>query len=121
MATVRDIYSIIGGDIIDSRDLIKWLDKEYEEDDPDNDPSDVAIADEILRLADEGIEDWEYGAQLIRENYFQEYAQELAEDIGAIDPNASWPLSYIDWEAASHALAQDYTMVEFMGQSYYVR
>src|SRR5690349_10800114 len=101
-------------EILDSRDLIEWLD-DYEEDDPDNDPSDIAIADEIIRLRNEGIVDWEYGATLIRDDYFTEYAQELAEDIGAVDPNASWPLSYIDWGAAANALKQDYMDVSFLG------
>lgn len=30
-------------------------------------------------------------ATLIRESYFEDYAQQLAEDIGAIDRNLGWP------------------------------
>ncbi len=112
--------TVTASEIIDSRDLLEFLEA-YDEDDPDNDPDDVAIADEIIRLSNEGIEDWQYGATLIREDYFKEYAQELAEDIGAIDRNASWPLTYIDWDAAAAALMQDYTSVSFLGYDYQVR
>lgn len=69
----------------------------------------------------EGATDWMYGACFIREEYFEEYAQQLAEDIGTITPAASWPLTYIDWKAAAHALAQDYSSVSFLGYDYYVR
>lgn len=104
---------------LDSRDLDEWLEA-YDED-ADNDPSDVVIADEIIRLRNEGITDWEYGAALIHEGYFTEYAQEFASDIGAVNDDHGWPLSYIDWDAASEALKQDYTEVSFLGATYYVR
>jgi hypothetical protein len=66
-------------------------------------------------------EDWEYGAILIRDTYFQEYAQDLAEDIGAIDSNASWPNTCIDWEQATRELQMDYTSASFDGIDYWVR
>jgi len=65
--------------------------------------------------------DWKYGTTLIRDDYFESYARDLAEDIGAIDRNAAWPLSYIDWPAAADALKQDYTSVDFDGVTYWVR
>lgn len=58
---------------------------------------------------------------LIREDYFEDYARELAEDIGAIDPDARWPLGCIDWTRAAHELAADYTVVTVDGHDYYVR
>lgn len=64
--------------------------------------------------------DWRYGAALIRDSYFEQYAMELAEDIGAIDHDAKWPLNYIDWEAAAEALKTDYTSVEFDGETYWI-
>lgn len=48
-------------------------------------------------------------------------AQELADDIGAIDSNAKWPLNHIDWEAAAEELKMDYTEVNFNGTTYYIR
>jgi hypothetical protein len=44
-----------------------------------------------------------------------------AEDIGAIGSDASWPLYCIDWKQAARDLQMDYSAVEFMGQTYYVR
>ena len=38
----------------------------------------------------------------------EDMAQELAESIGAIDENASWPMSCIDWEQAARELMFDY-------------
>lgn len=99
-------------DVLDSRDLI-----EYAEDE-DSDPDIVA---QINELAEIGLEDWEYGAQLIRYDYFESYAQELAEDIGAIPTELDWPLYCIDWEKAADALQMDYTSVEFLGVDYLAR
>lgn len=65
--------------------------------------------------------DWEYGETLIRDSYFQTYAQELAEDIGAIDRNAKWPTNCIDWEQAARELQMDYTALDFDGVTYWVR
>lgn len=129
-----DAHTRLTGDVIDSRDLIERLNElEALEDslDPTKDPeasgggsldeNEREELDELRALADAGIEDWECGVTLIRENYFEEYAQELAEDVGAIDPNASWPLTYIDWEAAANALKQDYIDVQYDGSTYFVR
>jgi len=69
----------------------------------------------------EGSPDWKYGETLIRNSYFQEYAQELAEDIGAVGRNAQWPNAYIDWEEAADALKQDYISVNFGDVEYWIR
>lgn len=76
-----------------------------------------ALADEAERYAD----DWRYGVTLIRDSYFEEYAEELAEDIGAIPADAAWPCTCIDWAQAARELKQDYTEVYFDGVSYWVR
>ena len=65
--------------------------------------------------------DWEHGATLIRETYFEEYARQLADDIGAIDANATWPANCIDWERAADELQQDYTSVDYDGEEYLIR
>lgn len=71
-----------------------------------------------------GDEQWEgdwYPVTLIRESYFVDYAQELAEDIGVINKDAKWPNNCIDWERAARELRMDYTEVEFNGVSYLTR
>lgn len=64
--------------------------------------------------------DW-YPVTLIRESYFKDYAQELAEDIGAIPADAGWPARCIDWDQAARELRMDYTSVEFDGVTYWTR
>jgi len=143
---VSHIIPSSSDDVIDSREVIARIaeleairdglesDRADAESDPEIggvDPRDFQMdemdADELkalLALRDEAAgysPDWKYGATLIRDSYFEDYARELAEDTGAINRNADWPLSYIDWPAAADALKQDYTSVEFDGVTYWVR
>jgi antirestriction protein len=57
----------------------------------------------------------------IPEDEFEDYARELAEDIGALPKDAKWPANHIDWNAAAEELRQDYRSVEFDGVTYLVR
>lgn len=66
-------------------------------------------------------EDFLYGATLIRESDFKEYAQQFADEIGAVDFDGSWPNSCIDWDQAARELAMDYTLITYQGIDYYVR
>lgn len=82
--------------------------------------------DELLaleKLAGEGdtLADWKYGETLVRESYFETYAQELADDIGAINRDATWPNDCIDWGRAARELLMDYTSLDFDGVTYYAR
>lgn len=111
--------------ILDSRDLEKEAeDLRERRDDPDlNDPLDEeeeCRLEAIEALADMGIPDWAYGAQLIHEDSFEDYARDYAESIGAIEEDGRWPTYHIDWEAAANDLKQDFTEVEFDGSTYYV-
>lgn len=115
-------------DTIDSRDIIERiseLELELEDDslDAENRQEVQGELDTLKKIADdcEGYGDWKYGATLIRDSYFEEYAQHLAEDTGAISRDATWPNNYIDWEAASDALKEDYMEVDFDGVSYWMR
>ena len=65
--------------------------------------------------------DWHYGETIIHEDYFVAYAEQLADDIGAINKEAEWPLTHIDWEAAADELKMDYSVVGFNGFNYYIR
>jgi hypothetical protein len=64
--------------------------------------------------------DW-YPLTLIRESYFEDYAQELAEDIGAVNRDATWPNNCIDWEQAARELRMDYTSTQIDGVTYFYR
>ena len=78
---------------------------------------------QLKELADEGegFGDWEYGVTLVHCSYFQDYAQQLAEDIGAIDRTLGWPACHIDWEAAAESLKMDYSAVTFGHNTYWGR
>ena len=62
--------------------------------------------------------DW-YPLTLIRDSYFKDYAQELAEEIDAIPNNAQWPCTCIDWEQAAQELRMDYSSTEYDGVTYW--
>ena len=111
-----------GEDIIDSREVIARIDYLSDEDYERNEDEDAELV-ALKALADEASSapDWEYGETLIRDSYFVTYAQELADDIGAVDANASWPMSHIDWEGAARDLRMDYTSVDFDGVTYWIR
>jgi len=79
--------------------------------------------DELLELESEiGSleENARNGVYFIDEDYFVEYAKELAYDIGVVSDDLSWPATHIDWDAAADELRMDYTEVEFDGNSYLV-
>ena len=115
-------------DVIDSRDVIArieelkaLIDIAAEEGRGDLDLDDELEALKGLADEAEGSPDWEYGEALIRDSYFEAYAQELAEDIGAVSSDQSWPNYCIDWERAARDLQVDYFTVEFDGATYWIR
>ena len=52
---------------------------------------------------------------------FREYAQNLAEDVGAINKDNNWPVYCIDWDRATDELKMDYSSVEVGGIEYWFR
>ncbi len=71
-----------------------------------------------------GDEQWEgnwYPITLIRDSYFEEYAQELAEDCGMVPANAQWPNNCIDWEQAARELQHDYSSIDIGEVTYWTR
>lgn len=113
-------------DVIDSRDVIEAIEALNLLVDNDTSLTDSETEElaALVALHDEGsdsISDWSYGEQLIRDSYFEEYAQQLAEEIGAIDDNAVWPQTCIDWEQAARELRYDYTSLDFDGITYWAR
>lgn len=93
---------------------------------PDEEPAELSMLDGILsELAGYGGDeefdgDW-YPVTLVHDGYFQEYAQELAEDCGMVDTSASWPMNCIDWEQAARDLQMDYNSIEICGATYWYR
>lgn len=132
-------------DVIDSRDVIARIeelqsafDNAQEEHAGDletmEDGKEIYLADDFnsndyeelrslqsLASEAEGCADWKYGETLIRDSCFEDWARELAEDIGLIKSDVAWPYTCIDWERAARELQMDYTSVEFNGVTYWIR
>lgn len=93
--------------------------KELEEWDSDDDGQELkslkALEDDCTSS------EWSSGLTLIHEDHFEDYAQELARDIGAINDQMSWPCNCIDWGQAAKELQSDYSVTQFGDQSYYYR
>lgn len=84
----------------------------------------VAEYEQLKALDDAGssyADDWQYGETLIADSYFEDYAEQLAKDLGMIKEGAAWPSNCIDWEAAADQLKIDYTAIEFRGRTFWVR
>ena len=106
-------------DHIDTRDVLKLI--EEWEDDPDY-ADQVASLKKLIELVEDYAEDSaQDGVFLIQDSCFEEYAQELAEDIGAINKSSQWPNYCIDWEWAARELQIDYSSTEWEGVTYWFR
>lgn len=120
----------LSADLIDVRDIIARV--EELEAEQSSDPMAFDNGDELdtltTILADlqgmGGDEQWRgnwYPITLIRDSYFRTYAEELADDIGAIPRDAGWPMNCIDWEQAARELRYDYSGVDIDGVTYWTR
>lgn len=128
-----DIEKLVGQDEIDSRDLVEAVsDYESEIDEEmttlDRPEWKDLVEDESLRElvseindAGQGIPDWPHGARLIREDHFETFARQYAEDSGSISDDVSWPCDHIDWEKAADHLKMDFTSITLGDYTYYVR
>lgn len=128
-------------DIIDVRNIIERIEElreardEYDEHHntpgawaqiDDGEPQELAELESLM--ADlkgyGGDEQWEgawYPITLVRDSYFEDFAQEEAESCGLIDANAKWPYTCIDWEQAARELRMDYSSVEYGDITYWYR
>ena len=75
---------------------------------------------EELEALSEEVSEWTSGNQLIPEDDFEDYCQELCEDIGDI-PKELPSYIVIDWEATARNLKADYSEVEYQGTTYLYR
>lgn len=93
---------------------------------PDGEPEELGMLEDILsELAGYGGDeefdgDW-YPVELVADSYFQEYAQNLAEDCGMVDTNARWPMDCIDWKQAANELQMDYSYILIHDSTYWYR
>lgn len=105
------------GELTDTLDAAKAALVEWDE----SNAEELAALEALASEAADYAPDWPYGETLIRDSYWLEYAQQFADDIGAINSEASWPNNCIDWERAARELQMDYTAVDFDGVTYWIR
>jgi len=115
-------------DVIDTRDLQNRLEEiEYDLESLDLSPTDRAELEQellVLKAVKEEVDGYagdsfEDGVQLIAEEDFPTYIQELLEDCGDV-PKLPWYVE-VNWEATANHLRVDYTEVEFEGTTYLFR
>ncbi len=117
----------LNADIIDTRDIIERVEAlEIEADGLEDGCEELqalrAILADLKGMG--GDEQWRgdwYPLTLIRDDHFGTYAEELADDIGAVPLDAQWPLNCIDWEQAARELRYDYSGVDIGGVTYWTR
>lgn len=128
----------LSADVIDVRDIIARVLELHDERDeynekmgspdawdgvPDGEPEELVMLEGILsELAGYGGDekfdgDW-YPLGLVADSYFQEYAQNLAEE-EQVDTNARWPMDCIDWEQAALELQMDYSYILIHDSTYW--
>ena len=100
------------------------LDSQFEDAEQPGNPSmggDEYERRAVLRDFIAEVSDYSEDDMLIPEDEFEDYTRQFAEDIGAIDSDARWPATCIDWEQAARELQMDYTGFMLDGQTYYAR
>ena len=109
-------------EIIDSRDIIariEYLENMKEE---DYEQEELTNLKELAEQGENNASDWIHGSVLVRDSYFQEFAENEADELGLMNESSnSWPFNHIDWEAAAEELQQDYCEIDFDGVTYWVR
>lgn len=131
-------------DVIDSRDIQEKIDelegefngllKDYEDagDEDEQDEAEENLENWMDEYANEyaglllfkelgDTSEWQYGETFIKEDYFEDYARQLAEDCGMLKDCGLWPLNCIDWERATRELKYDYSELTIDGETYYFR
>jgi hypothetical protein len=136
----QDITDFDGADIIDVRDVIARVEelREHRYNADEEDESKVGTsasnlsddeAEELEKLEEllselcgyGGDERWEgdwYPVTLIKDSYFEEYMDDMLEDCGDLPKNIP---AYLKIVVDYDMLKQDYSEVDFEGNTYYYR
>ena len=113
-------------DVIDSRNLVD----RYNEIVGNPEFLDEATSlEKVIRQGENSSADWDHGETMIHEIFFVEYTKNFIDqcydDIFKMTENddGNWPYRHIkiDYESAAEELKQDYTCIDFDGETYYVR
>lgn len=107
-------------DLLDSRDLQDRINEL--ETSADLDSYDKEELKNLKELKDDVASDdeWGYGIIFVNEDDFEEYTQELLDDIGLIQRDLPGFI-VIDWEATSNNVKIDYESIEYNDSTYLYR
>lgn len=71
---------------------------------------------------EENLSEFDFGVTLIPEDDFVDYCEELLKELGVLPSNLPWYISnHIDWEGVAGDIKQDYSEIEYQGQTYLYR
>lgn len=121
-------------DVVDSRDLQERIEKLYcfivmsdfrkEKLKDSNEQIELSQLLKFKKDCDDCEEDFIHSLTIVNEDYWEEYAEDFAKDCGYVDNERgnNNPLNdCIDWKAWADKIKQDYTELEYDGDTYYAR
>jgi len=105
--------------ILDSREVEERIDElEGQEDKDEDETAELAALTAFREEVSQYNSDWPHGVGLIRDDYFEDYAQEQAEGMSDMK-TSQWPYNCIDWARAARELQYDYSSSDLMGETYW--
>ena len=110
IARIEELEETLAGDYV--------LDGAYSVEATDTIKKELITLKVLAAQGEDKIADWEHGAQLIHEDYFEKAMDEMVDDCYILPEDLpSWMTITYDYDA----LKQDYTAIDFDGQTYYIR
>ena len=104
----------------DFNDIERYLDEDERDDFKSYWEDEYQQIDDIDEVENAVGSEFTYGCTLIEEDYFEGYVRELLVDCGYISKDFPYWIE-IDWEATSENVKQDYSELEYKGETYYFR
>lgn len=114
----------LGEDIIDTRGLAdRWREEAGEPEFDEGEGEEIQAFAVALGMPDDepDVDVWLDGFEppgLIHERYWQQYAEQFAEDVGMIERDSSMS-TYVDWEKYADDLRMDATSFDTAHGTYY--
>lgn len=96
-----------------------FVEDDYAKDWAEENSDEAQELEELKSMSDE-IPEWRHGETLIREDYWEEYVEEMLKDCGDLPQDIPHYI-VIDWKATADNIAADYSTLEYQGDSYYYR
>lgn len=111
-----EVSDDLSDDIVDAKDRLEGLENELDDCRSDYDEGEH----DELKDMENNISGFSDGVQLIPEDEFVEYVQELLVDCGDLPDNIPWYIT-IDWDDTAHNIRHDYSSIDYQGESYLYR